>query len=89
MVPDLRRIIRRIHKVVEVGHLAAGQLHQRNGNLAVMHGSGGQHGTQGQTTIVHVQVQLEAVPGFRVPLGVLLDAAVADFGSKAMASWAD
>ena len=47
-----------------------------------MHGSGCQHHTQRQAAVVHVYVQLEAVPGFRVALGVPLDATVTNRGQQ-------
>jgi hypothetical protein len=44
LIPDLRGIICGILEIVAVGHPAAYQFHQLDGNLAVMHRSGGQHG---------------------------------------------
>src|SRR5208337_3401470 len=78
LIPYLGGVIGRIHEVVAVGYLAAGQFHQRNGNLAVMHGGRSQYGTQGETAVVHINMQFEAIPGFCVTLGVLPDTTVTD-----------
>jgi hypothetical protein len=45
LLPDLSCVIGSIHQIVTIGNFTAGQLHQRNGNLAVMYGSRRQHCT--------------------------------------------
>src|SRR6202521_198111 len=77
LLPDLTGVIGGIHEVIAGGYLGAGQLHQRDGHLAIMHGGRGQDGAQGEPTIVDVDMELKTVPGFRVPLVVFLDTTVA------------
>src|SRR5210317_158163 len=74
MLPNLRRIISCVHQVVTGRHLVSTQLHQRDRHLAVMKRRRRQDRTDRQTAIIHVQMQLVAVPSLHIALGILLDA---------------
>src|SRR3954463_13544037 len=74
---DRSVVVGGIHQVVEVGDPCRGHGGQWDGDLAVMHGSGGEHAVEGDVAIGAVDVELVADPGFAVPLGIALGADIA------------
>src|ERR1039458_9714140 len=74
---DRRIVVGAVHQIIQVGDPPGGHGGEWNGELAVMHGCGREHATDGDTAVRAVDMQFVADPGFLVSLGIALDTDIA------------